>query len=296
MSERRPSSATARWRNPPIAAISDSTPRAAIASWARSPSSTDDWRSSSPRRSTRKPMSRRSSAAGSRPWTRIAGSPASAAASPSAASVSCGWPAGASVPVAAAAGTRSSPDAPLRASVWARSTRSAGAGATTASELAGTMTRSVGSRTSSAGTRARSTRTQPTPRASSPYGTGAPIESASGSSVARISWSGAIAGKCAARGGCVAWPGRVAGRVARARVDRQAFQPERCEADRNAHRSNRQRSSMDGSPSVPAGSCARRLERSAIRGARRERAGGGRGRGGGGAGGDAEPEDRTAAP
>ena len=190
MSERRPSSATARRRKPPIAAISDSTPRAAIASWARSASST-----------------RRLALELAAPVDEEADQPLLERRGVQAMDADRGQPgvrgglararrarraAGRRLPRAGrrAAGTSSSPDAPLRARVWARSARSAGAGATTASELAGTITRSDGSRTSSAGTRARSTRTQPTPRASSPAGTGAPIESASGSSVARISWSG----------------------------------------------------------------------------------------------------------
>ena len=127
------------------------------------PRGRDDWRSSSPRRSTRNPMSRFSSAAGSRPWTRIAGQArvgrGAAEVGERVARLAAGV-----VPPSPAPGRGAAPRRRCgRASGRGRRGRP-GAGATTGSELAGTITRSLGSRTSSAGTRARSTRTQPTVR------------------------------------------------------------------------------------------------------------------------------------
>ena len=105
-----------------------------------------------------------------------------------------------SVPVAAGAGTRSSPDGAAAGERLDEVDELGRRRGDDRERAAGTITRSLGSRTSSAGTRARSTRTQPTPRASSPSAPARRSESASGRSVARISWSGAIAGKCAVRG------------------------------------------------------------------------------------------------
>ena len=163
------------------------------------------WRSSSPRRSTRKPMSRRSSAAGSQAVDADRRQPGVRGRLAERGERVCGLAGGRVRAGRGGRGTRSSPEAPLRASVWARSTRSAGRGATTASELAGTMTRSAGSSTSSAGTRARSTRTQPTPRASSAVGDRRADRGGAGQAASRGLVERGHRGKCAARGGCVAW-------------------------------------------------------------------------------------------